>query len=117
MLGHEVASFEVVSSSNGATVLLGVAGPEDLHSVSEEPKPKGFGARLKRFFLGDKMDKKRLQQLGMGAVASYGFVSNLTYGTGLAISWIAFVQQLGKSFNQGCFMQLYVYFHCMRLAV
>ncbi len=34
---------------------------------------------------------------GLGAVASYGFVSNLTYGTGLAVAWIAFVRQVGKS--------------------
>lgn len=43
------------------------------------------------------MDKDRLAKLGLGAVASYGFVSNLTYGTGLSLSWIAFVHQLGKS--------------------
>lgn len=30
-------------------------------------------------------------------MASYGFVSNLTYGTGLAVAWIAFVRQVGKS--------------------
>lgn len=33
----------------------------------------------------------------LGAVASYGFVSNLTYGAGLAVAWIAFVRQVGKS--------------------
>ena len=71
------------------------------------------------------MDKDRLAKLGLGAVASYGelhvlfflhgpsagcillasskvgplcfvgFVSNLTYGTGLSLSWIAFVHQIG----------------------
>lgn len=51
--------------------------------------------RVKNFFGGGKFDRKRLQALGMGAVASYGFVSNATYGTGLAISWIAFVRQTG----------------------
>jgi hypothetical protein len=34
---------------------------------------------------------------GLGAVASYGFVSNATYGTGLAVAWIAFVRQVGRS--------------------
>ena len=35
--------------------------------------------------------------LGLGAVASYGLISNLTYGAGLAVSWIAFVKQKGCS--------------------
>ncbi|KAK9789044.1 hypothetical protein WJX73_008966 [Symbiochloris irregularis] len=52
--------------------------------------------KVKRFFMGDRLDKQRLAALGLGAVASYGFVSNVTYGTGLAVSWIAFVKQFGK---------------------
>ena len=27
---------------------------------------------------------------GLGAVASYGAISNVTYGGGLAVAWIAF---------------------------
>ena len=62
---------------------------------------------------GDGLDKARLKQLGallsvrvllmllhvaealagVGAVASYGFISNLNYCTGLSFSWIAFVSQ------------------------
>ena len=34
---------------------------------------------------------------GLGAVASYGAISNVTYGGGLAIAWIAFVRQFAKS--------------------
>ena len=30
-------------------------------------------------------------------MASYGFVSNATYGTGMAVAWIAFVRNYGKS--------------------
>lgn len=30
-------------------------------------------------------------------MASYGTVSNITYGGGLAVSWIAFVKQTGLS--------------------
>ena len=94
--------------------------------------PVGLGARMKRFFLGDKLDKEKLKALGcdcaghfqqlyadacfggpclgaarpnltlpfpcrLGAVASYGAVSNLTYGAGLAVAWIGFVRQMGKS--------------------
>ena len=61
--------------------------------TSEAPN---LGQRIKRFFGGDKLDRKRLQALGLGAVASYGFVSNVTYGTGLSISWITFVRQTGR---------------------
>lgn len=66
------------------------------HSVSQEPSPS-ITQRIKKLFGGDKMDMQRLKALGLGAVASYGCVSNVTYGTGLSISWIAFVQQTGKS--------------------
>lgn len=65
------------------------------HSVSQEPSPS-ITQRIKKLFGGDKMDMQRLKALGLGAVASYGCVSNVTYGTGLSISWIAFVQQTGE---------------------
>ena len=35
--------------------------------------------------------------VGLGAVASYGAISNITYGGGLAVAWIAFVRQFSKS--------------------
>lgn len=65
------------------------------HSVSQDPSPS-ITQRIKKFFGGDKMDMQRLKALGLGAVASYGCVSNVTYGTGLSISWITFVQQTGE---------------------
>ena len=34
---------------------------------------------------------------GLGAVASYGAISNVTYGGGLAVAWVAFVRQFSKS--------------------
>ena len=65
-------------------------------SVNDTQQPSNsIGSRIKRFFGGDKMDMQRLKALGLGAVASYGFVSNVTYGTGLAVSWVAFVRQTG----------------------
>lgn len=64
-------------------------------SVSEEPS-KSMLQQVKTFFGGDKMDMQRLKALGLGAVASYGCVSNVTYGTGLSISWITFVRQTGE---------------------
>ncbi len=38
----------------------------------------------------------RLPTAGLGAVASYGTISNITYGGGLAVAWIAFVRQTGR---------------------
>ncbi|EFJ45124.1 hypothetical protein VOLCADRAFT_94642 [Volvox carteri f. nagariensis] len=57
----------------------------------------GLLGRIKRFFLGDKLDKEKLAQLGMGAFASYGFISNVTYCTCLGIAWISFVRATGTS--------------------
>jgi hypothetical protein len=57
------------------------------------PPPPSLGGRVKRFFLGDGRDTKAsLQKLGTGAVASYGAISNITYGGGMAVAWIAFVK-------------------------
>ncbi|KAK9841801.1 hypothetical protein WJX81_004041 [Elliptochloris bilobata] len=72
---------------------LAEPGPGEVLQAPAEPV--GLGGRMKRFFLGDKLDKERLAALGLGAVASYGTVSNITYGGGLAVSWIAFVRQTG----------------------
>ena len=69
---------------------------------SSQQAPKGIVQRIKRFFGGDKMDMQRLRALGLGAVASYGCVSNLTYGTGLAISWITFVHRTGLKGREWC---------------
>lgn len=64
-------------------------------SVSQDHS-QSIMQRIKKFFGGDKMDMQRLKALGLGAVASYGCVSNVTYGTGLSISWITFVRQTGE---------------------
>ncbi|KAG2491733.1 hypothetical protein HYH03_009896 [Edaphochlamys debaryana] len=69
-------------------------------SSAASPAPSGGGGPLgaiKRFFLGDKLDKEKLAQLGMGAFASYGFISNVTYGVCLAIAWLSFVKATGQS--------------------
>lgn len=36
-----------------------------------------------------------MKALGMGAFASYGFISNVNYGTCLAIAWLGFVKKYG----------------------
>lgn len=61
------------------------------------PPPPSLADRLKRVFGGEGDTKARLQKLGTGAVASYGFISNVTYGGGMAFTWVAFVKQYGLS--------------------
>lgn len=62
-------------------------------------QPRGLWQKVKAFFMGDKLDKQRLAALGLGAVASYGFVSNVTYGTG------AVLLQLLKLLTHSCLAQ------------
>ena len=53
--------------------------------MTEPEPPQGVWDRIKRFFGGDRIDRKRLAALGMGAVCSYGLISNITYGGGMAV--------------------------------
>ncbi|GBF94267.1 hypothetical protein Rsub_06537 [Raphidocelis subcapitata] len=67
-------------------------------AIPPEPqKQLTVWGRVKRFFVGDGLDKERLKALGMGAFASYGFISNLNYGTALTVSWLAFKKKFGVS--------------------
>ncbi|KAF6266308.1 hypothetical protein COO60DRAFT_1291752 [Scenedesmus sp. NREL 46B-D3] len=77
------------SSSSSSGAQQGAAGSSD-----QKPK-RGFWGSLKYFFVGDGLDKERIKALGMGAFASYGFISNLNYGTALGAAWIAFVKKYG----------------------
>lgn len=56
------------------------AGPPGVDPADNDGKPQTAWQKVKRFFGGDKLDRQRLAALGLGAVASYGFVSNVTYG-------------------------------------
>ena len=58
----------------------GPPGVENADNLTSSGPPTVL-QRIKRFFGGDKLDRERLKQLGLGAVCSYGFVSNITYGT------------------------------------
>eukprot|EP01023_Acetabularia_acetabulum_P016140 TRINITY_DN17969_c0_g2_i2.p1 TRINITY_DN17969_c0_g2~~TRINITY_DN17969_c0_g2_i2.p1 ORF type:complete len:220 (-),score=16.13 TRINITY_DN17969_c0_g2_i2:219-878(-) len=52
-------------------------------------------SRLKNLFGGGKIDMAKLKELGSGALISYGFTSNVTYGIGVIVSWITYVRQTG----------------------
>lgn len=84
------------NGSDGQSIQQAQSVPGDPRQSASQAPSRGITQRLKKFFKGDKMDMQRLKALGLGAVASYGCVSNVTYGTGLAISWITFVQQTGE---------------------
>lgn len=57
----------------------------DVGTPSTSHQNTGLFARIKRFFTGEKMDRERLKALGLGAVASYGMLSNLVYCTGAVV--------------------------------
>eukprot|EP00878_Enallax_costatus_P004200 GHUV01004430.1.p1 GENE.GHUV01004430.1~~GHUV01004430.1.p1 ORF type:complete len:219 (+),score=52.32 GHUV01004430.1:219-875(+) len=63
--------------------------------VGQPRQKKTILQHIKYFFVGVGLDKERLKALGMGAFASYGFISNLNYGTCLGMAWLAFVKKYG----------------------
>jgi hypothetical protein len=70
--------------------------PDASQPDQQQSKP-GAMAKIKRFFLGDKVDKAQLAALGMGAFAAYGVLSNLNAGVLMTISWITVVKQTGMT--------------------
>jgi hypothetical protein len=70
---------------------------EPSSAPDKAPEKKGILQSIKKFFIGDKLDKERLAALGMGAFASYGTISNLTYGICMTTAWISFVRATGLS--------------------
>jgi len=89
-----VVVLSAASSSSGAAAGESSSGDENDKGSS---KPS-FLSKLKALFGGgEKLDRERLKALGTGAVASYGAVSNVTYGGGMAVSWVGFVKKFGVS--------------------
>jgi hypothetical protein len=61
---------------------------------------KGPLAAVKRFFGldgGKKVDKEAIAKLGAGGFLSYGFISNINYGSAVGAAWILFVRKYGVS--------------------
>jgi len=83
------------SSTRAASAAGGSAGGA---AADDDKKPATFLSNLKNIFGGgEKLDRERLKALGTGAVASYGFISNVTYGGGMAVSWVGFVKKYAVS--------------------
>lgn len=74
-----------------------VVSPEVSLKESEEVEKPTLWRRFRNIFLGGNLDKARLKALGIGAFLSYGFVSNLSYGTCVAVAWITHVKRTGLS--------------------
>ena len=85
------------SASSSSSEAAGESSSGDANEGSKKP-PVSLASRLKALFGGgEKLDRERLKALGTGAVASYGAVSNITYGGGMAVSWVGFVKKFGTS--------------------
>ena len=53
--------------------------------------------RVKNFFVGEKLDRKRMAELGLGFTAAYGLLSNLVYCIGMSVTWAIYVRRFSKT--------------------
>lgn len=74
---HQYTASPICISNNSS---CWHAGPPGVDPADNDGQPRTVWQRVKRFFGGDKLDRQQLAALGLGAVASYGAVSNVTYG-------------------------------------
>jgi hypothetical protein len=69
--------------------------------VEVSEKPSTFRERLKKLWVKDEDDglttRQRLAKLGLAAVLSYGWVSNVSYAICISIAWYAFSKKTGLS--------------------
>lgn len=92
-----IRSHVPVASMSGAAPEPNAASVRgDGKDVIDAAKPSAL-QRLKRFFIGDKLDKQRLAELGMGAFAAYGVISNLNACVLMTIAWMTVVGQTGMT--------------------
>lgn len=90
-------SFRVVPSAASPSGAASAGGGGSAGAGDGESEKPSLFSKLKSIFSGEKLDRERLKALGTGAVASYGAVSNITYGGGMAVSWVGFVKKFGVS--------------------
>lgn len=67
----------------------------DVTEPSGEDAAPSFWTKARNAIFGGKLDKERIKALGLGAVLSYGFVSNTTYGACIVIAWVTHVKRTG----------------------
>lgn len=90
--GRDGKVIDQSSRSEDAGVSVGA----ENEGVESEEK-KTLWKRFKNAFLGGGLDKAKIKALGIGAVLSYGFISNVSYGSCVAIAWITHVKRTGLS--------------------
>jgi hypothetical protein len=68
---------------------------------SIDSKSNSVVEKVKRWFTGSKDDgltaKERLAKMGLSALLSYGWVSNMSYAISVSLAWFTFTKQYGIS--------------------
>lgn len=91
--GGEEENAAVEESSAAADNSIDIAGEE---------KKKGPIARIKSAFKSNEEDdgltfKQKLAKMGLSALLSYGFVSNMSYSVTVSLAWFGFSKKTGLS--------------------
>ena len=78
------------------------AGPVEVEVVGDDGEAKtGFLARIKASMKSQEDDgltfKQRLAKMGLSALLSYGFVSNMSYSVTVSLAWFGFSKKTGLS--------------------
>ncbi|GLI70908.1 hypothetical protein VaNZ11_015934, partial [Volvox africanus] len=77
----------------------------------DDEEPRTLLGRVKRFFVGSKLDKARLAALGFGAFSAYGVISNINAAILITIAWLTVVRTTGLTPLDGgnwpCFVGIY----------
>jgi hypothetical protein len=75
--------------------------PSESGVEDSEKASSTFRARLKKLWVKDKDDglttRQRLAKMGLAAVLSYGWVSNVSYAICVSIAWYGFSKKTGLS--------------------
>lgn len=94
-VGSGITSDTEVSESSKAG-----ESSDDLLEITDEEKTIIY--RIKRMFKGNKEDEKlttkqRLAKMGLSALLSYGWVSNMSYSVSVSLAWYGFSKKTGLS--------------------
>mmetsp|Transcript_11639 Transcript_11639/g.24832 ORF Transcript_11639/g.24832 Transcript_11639/m.24832 type:complete len:284 (+) Transcript_11639:169-1020(+) len=95
------------TGDNVGPLILSVAKPATEESSTEvaaggDDKKSSILDKIKSFFKGKNEDdglttKERLAKMGLSALLSYGWVSNMSYAVALSLSWYGFSKKTGLS--------------------
>ena len=87
--------------STVTTSLFSSDEPNDEDPIETSSASKSLVTKIKRSFTGSKDDgftaKERLAKMGLSALLSYGWVSNMSYAISVSLAWFTFAKQYGIS--------------------